>query len=266
MSKVVLSYDGGFPGFLCAAAEAINMSRAGYPFPSIRVAARGEELFDETFAVRRDKARAIALWRRLSRVAGETAMRACHEAFCSDFPAREDAIARALTRISHEGRGALDDLGDPDICLVGKAALRAKAQAHLVTGLIRFAELSDGSWFAAIEPDCDVLPLIGDHFAARFADMIFAIYDKKRGTAIVHKPGVPWDIVDGFSVAPGNEGKSNKAPEPPLSERELSIRAGWMKYFDSVSIAQRKNGRLQLGHMPKKYWPLLPEMRSVEKK
>ena len=266
MSKTVLSYDGGFPGFLCCVAEAINMFHDGYPFPNIREAAYREELFDEAFSVRRDEARAAALWLRLSLIGGEAAMRACHEAYCSDFPAKEDAIARALARIFREGRGALNDLGDPAICLVEKAGLRAKAQAHLVAGLIRFSELSDGSWFATIEPDCDVLPLIADHFAVRYADMIFAIYDKKRSTALMHKPGSPWKIVDGFSIDTGDGQESNEAHDPPLSERELSIRAGWIKYFDSIAIVQRKNSSLQSGRMPKKYWPLLPEMRTAAKK
>jgi len=258
MNSVVLNYDGSFPGFLCAAAELINATRSGFTLPSIRGPSSVEELFDETIAVPSDEARATLLWRRLSRKAGEAALRTCLEAFCSDAPDKENAIARTLARIASEGGKALENMGDADICFVVKAALRTKGQAHLVTGLIRFSELADGSWYAPIEPDCDILPLIGDHFAARYADMRFAIHDRKRGMAILHAPGSHWEMVEGFSLAPGEE--------PPFSEREMAVRSGWIHYFDTVAIAQRRNPRVQSGHMPKKYWRLLPEMRTNQNK
>lgn len=263
-AQVVLTYDGSFPGFLCVAAEAINALRSGSPFPAIRGPEPRQELFDETVPVRTDEARATRLWERLSRKAGETAMRTCLEAFCSDFPAKEEAVARALCRMSREGRNALNDLADLDIGTVDKAAQRARFQAHLITGLVRFSELADASWYAPIEPDCDVLPLIGGHFATRYADMSFAIHDRKRGTAILHSPGCPWRIAGGFSfeTGTGTEDESGKAGEPLFSERESLIRSGWTRYFDAVAIAQRENYKVQRGHMPKKYWHLLTEMKS----
>ncbi len=258
-ARVVLSHDGSFAGFLCAVAEAINASRSAFPAPSIRGSLPHAELFDDSVAVPADEGRAKRLWERLSRKCGEGAMRLCFEAFCSDFGTREEAIARALLRMSREGRRALDDLADPDIGLVERAAARARAQAHLVTGLLRFSELRDGSWFAPIEPDCDVLRLIGDHFAARYADMSFAIHDRIRGTALLYRPGGPWRIVGGFSVE--TEGRSSVFDDGlPFSDRETAIRSGWLAYFDAIAIEQRKNPRLQAGHMPRKYWRLLPEM------
>jgi len=262
--QIVLSYEGGFQGFLCAVAEAINMHRSGRPFPAIRPRESRPELFDETLAVRRDEARATRLQERLSRKGGETVMRTCLEAFCSDFPAREDAVARALCSISREDGKVLNDLADQDIGALDRAAQRARFQAHLISGLVRFSELADGSWYAPIEPDCDVLPLIGDHFAARYADMDFAIHDRKRGKALLHGVGLPWRIVAGFMLGTGSETGGGKACEVPFSEREILIRSGWVRYFDAVAIAQRKNEKLQRGHMPKKYWPLLTEMNPKE--
>ena len=159
---------------------------------------------------------------------------------------------------------------EPDICFVEKAAFRAKAQAHLITGLIRFSELKDGSWFAPIEPDCDVLPLIGDHFAARYADMSFAIHDRKRGKALLHSPGNPWRIIAGFTLISEKNGEpigrngTVDETDLPYSANERAIRSGWIRYFDTIAIPQRENPRLQAGHMPRKYWLLLPEMRSHE--
>lgn len=250
----ILGYDGSFAGFLCAAAETINITGSGSPAPSIRGPASAGELFDETIDLRSDRERALRLWRRLARRAGGEALRSCLEAFCSDYQGKEDAIAYAMGRLSREGASALCDLNDPMIGLVEKAALRARNQAHLIAGILRFSELADGSWYALIEPDCDILPLTAEHFSARYADMRFAIYDNKHHTALLHSPGDRWTIANG--VTPNNDGIF------PLSERELSIRAGWAEYFESVAIAQRRNPRLQASHMPKKYWRFLPETKA----
>jgi probable DNA metabolism protein len=248
-----LVYDGSFPGFLCALAEALNLARSGASVPPIRAREREAGLFDEAVEARRDDARAEALWRRLEQRFGEERTRNCLEAFCSDFEGRETALAAVIARAVSAGPAVLDDLNDPEVLLVAKAARRAGAQAHLISGLVRFAELADGSWYAPIEPDCDVLPLLAEHFAARYADMAFAIHDRRRGKALVHKPGTACAIVEGFGLAGGEAG-------PALSPRELELREGWRGYFTSISIAQRENRKLQSSHMPKKYWRFLPEM------
>ncbi|MCE1195068.1 TIGR03915 family putative DNA repair protein [bacterium] len=246
-----IAYDGSFLGFLCAVADALNLARAGLPPPPIQARVAESGLFDETVEARRDDARAASLWGRLSRRLGDERMRTCLEAFCSDFEGRETALAAVLARALAAGPAAFDDLNDPATLLVARAARRAGGQAHLVSGLVRFAELADGSWYAPIEPDCDVLPLVAEHFAARYADMAFVIHDRRRRTALVHRPGAPWALVEGFELAGG---------DPALAPRELELREGWRGYFTSVSIAQRENRRLQASHMPKKYWRFLPEM------
>jgi len=255
--QFVLIHDGSFSGFLCAVAEAINASRSGSPVPHLRGMGEDESLFDEPIVVPRDERRARRLWERLVKKAGAEAFRTCLEAFCSDFADMEDPICHAFLRISREGKNALDDLTDPDLCLVEKAAVRARAQAHLLTGLIRFSELADGSWFASIQPDCDILPLIGDQFSSRYSSMRFIIHDRKRMTAIVHVPGEPWKITRGFSLEniDGNDARL------PLSKREEFLREAWAKYFTAIAIDGRKNSRLQAARMPKKYWASLPEMQ-----
>ena len=248
-----LAYDGSFPGFLCALAEALNLARSGAPVPPIRARERVAGLFNEAVEARRDDARAASLWKRLSRWFGEERTLTCLEAFCSDFEGRETALAAVIARAVSAGPAVFDDLNDPATLLVAKAARRAGCQAHLIAGLVRFAELADGSWYAPIEPDCDVLPLVAEHFAARYADMAFAIHDRRRGTALVHQPGAACAIVEGFEFAGGEGGTA-------FSPRELELREGWRGYFTSVSIAQRENRKLQSSHMPKKYWRFLPEM------
>lgn len=242
----VLSHDGSLPGFLCACAESLNA-----PGP---VAVVGPStpagLFEERWAVERDDGRAAALWERFSRAIGAAAMRTLLEAFLSDRPGADTAVARALRRLRAEGASALDDLSDPAMLEVLKASARSRREAHLLLGLARFSELADGSWYAAIEPACDVIVLMADHFGARYATMRFAVHDARRGTALIHEPGEGCELVSGLSLPP--EGL-------PLAEAELAIRGLWRTYFASIGIAERANPALQRGHMPKRYWSRLVE-------
>lgn len=247
-----VAYDGSFPGFLCACAEALN---APEPVPRIVKAAIPETLFEERCMVKRDDDRAAALWTRLTKRAGPETMRTLLEAFLSDIPEADATTALAMKRVRAEGASALRDLSDPVMLALEKAARRAGMEAHMFCGLVRFSELSDGSWYAPVEPACDVLILIADHFAARFATMRFAIHDLRRGSAVLHEPGMPWSLVDAF----GLDTESGKI-DALLSEYEHGIRQLWKLYFDTIAIESRRNPKLQSSKMPKHFWNLLTEM------
>ena len=45
---------------------------------------------------------------------------------------------------------------------------------------VRFQKAADGTYFAAVEPEKNVLPLITGHFKDRFADQFWLIYHIKR--------------------------------------------------------------------------------------
>ena len=268
----VIRYDGSFAGLLCAAEEATSFSqllRDGLRFKSQN---EGQDLFEETFFVQTDLEHARALWRDAVARGYSTSLQACFEAFCSDSPDRNNHTGRVLCAMLHEMEGIkvakehksrgslmiLNDLNDIDILSVVTAAARCHNQAHKLKGLIRFSELRGGLWYAAISPDCDVLPLIAPHFATRYEPHAFMIHDTKRATAIIHEPGSAWRIVDGVSYT-----GRNSCPLPGAeycTEHEFEVQEQWARYFSSVAIAERRNPRLQMSYMPKKYWASLPEM------
>jgi len=271
---LLFRYDGSFSGLLCAAREASHMTApdfAGYTF-GFKPQTASELLFDDSFYVRSDVEEARRIWARAARLGYLASLRTCFEAYCSDCPGREDFVGRVLCSLLVEARGKnsvgqnnahpkgprsfaiLDNLSDADQLSVVKAAGRCRNQVQKICGLLRFSEMSGEFLYAAISPDCDLLALIAPHFARRFASLSFMIHDRRRAKAILHQPGAGWKIVDGISVGVG------KASRSTYSERESLIQEIWRRYFSSVSIEARKNPKLQASHMPKKYWPGLPEM------
>ncbi len=254
-TEATIAHDGSIPGFLCACADVLN---AHEPVPRVVRADEPESLFEARCVVSRDDDRAMRLWKRLSRRLGPAAMRLLLEAFMSDVPGADSAVARMMRRLWVEGPSVLHDLSAASVLTVEKAALRAREEGHRMCGLVRFSELTDGSWYAAIAPACDVLVLIGDHFATRFAAMRFAIHDRVRGSAIMHEPGQPWGIVGDFRLDHGSG-----AEVVPLSDTEYQVRELWRAYHRSIAIAERTNPRLQSSHMPRHYWNELVEMAGL---
>ncbi len=254
-TEATIAHDGSIPGFLCACADVLN---AHEPVPRVVRADEPESLFEARCVVSRDDDRAMRLWKRLNRRLGPATLRLLLEAFISDMPGADSAAASIIRRLWVEGASVLHDLSAASMLTVEKAALRAREEGHRMCGLVRFSELTDGSWYATIAPSCDVLVLIGYHFATRFATMRFAIHDRTRGSAIMHEPGQPWSIVGDFRLDQGID-----AEALPLSDTEHHVRELWRTYHQSIAIAERANPRLQSSHMPKRYWNELVEMAGL---
>ena len=198
--------------------------------------------------------RADRTWARLAKRLGSVFMQTILAAFCSDIEGADTAAASVAMRGWKEGSLVLNDLGNPDSCAVEKAATRTRAEAHLMLGAVRFSELADGSWYARLDPSCDILMHIGGHFSARYPGMCWAIHDTRRGKAIIHEPGTGWSVVDGFSL------NDNGDQASLFSADETRVREVWRRYFGAVNIESRRNLKLQSGHIPKKHWSNLPEM------
>lgn len=59
-------------------------------------------------------------------------------------------------------------------------------EKHRMEAFVRFRLTRGGIYFAAIEPDFNVLPLINSHFKSRYADQKWIIYDLKRNFGIAY--------------------------------------------------------------------------------
>ncbi len=249
---VVYVYDGSFQGFLNAVKRSLSPGKmSGGPIP-IRV--KGKiDLFAEPLEAGGTAESARDFWRLLSRDYGRETPQRIFEAFCSDFPDKEDKLCAVIDLLRKKGKSALDELGNPAAAFLEKASHRAGFQAHAYTGLVRFRELADGTWYSDIQPECDVLPLIRHHFAERYPSMRFIIHDIGRESAVIHEPGKGASLVEGFSI---------RVPDGklPVSQGEMELREHWRHYFRSVAIAGRTNPKLQAAHMPRKRWKFLPEM------
>ena len=122
---------------------------------------------------------------------------------------------------------------------------------------VRFQLTTDHLYYAIIEPDFNVLPLLTDHFEHRYADQRWMIYDSRRRYGIYYDG----EKVDTVEVSFSERNCAGKDISVIYDEHELLYQHLWQRYFKSVNIASRKNTRLHIQHMPKRYWKYLPEKK-----
>jgi probable DNA metabolism protein len=124
-------------------------------------------------------------------------------------------------------------------------------ERHRMKAFVRFELLKDGIYYASIEPDFNVLPLIKDHFKNRYADQKWIIYDVKRNYGLYYD----LKVVEQMSLDISPKATS----ENIFQEEEVLYQELWKGYFKHTNIESRKNTALHIRHVPKRYWSRLTE-------
>ena len=140
-------------------------------------------------------------------------------------------------------------------------------EVHRLQGLLRFRPEADGPgerYTARCAPDYFVLPLLADHFAARFGETPWTIIDEKRRLALVRDRGRPPELRPWRKTPVPAGGTADAAADSPaLSGGEKNSRPWeelWKHYHRAAANEARTNPGLQRQFMPKRYWKYLPEM------
>ena len=124
---------------------------------------------------------------------------------------------------------------------------KVQLEIHRLQGFLRFTPDSRGIFVARCSPDYYILPALAGHFTRRFGETPWAIIDEKRGQCLYKVNNKPAAI-----AALNGTAKKDPAIDP--------WEEFWRLYHSSISIESRKNPRLQLQSMPKRYHKYLPEI------
>ena len=155
------------------------------------------------------------------------------------------ALWQMLANVWERGRKAEFDLADESAHVVRKAARRTGCEYHKYLGLTRFRDIG-GIFYAELEPDCDVIALLADHFSSRLPDRGWILHDLLRKKAVLYDMKT-WIVAD--------------MPQQMSSsiEKHDVYQDLWREFYRSTTTVQRLNYKTQRGHMPKKYWKYLTE-------
>jgi probable DNA metabolism protein len=250
-----LLYDGSFEGWLCAVFDVYE-----YRLAPVEIVA-GERfkgnLFGEVREARLVEAHSRRVWKGLEKRLSPEALEALYRAFLSEEEGIEDLLLRFVQYVFAAAQSVEKDYSHEAVLRVTQLAKTVWREKHRMEAFVRFQQTADGLYFALIEPEHNVLPLLAPHFTTRYADQQWVIWDGRRRQGL-HYDG---EVCRPVTISFNEQTSGGQQLGSCYGEEEAIYQQLWQAYFKSVNIAARKNTRLQLQHMPRRYWKHLTEMQ-----
>jgi len=250
-----LLYDGSFEGLLTAIFETYE-----YKWADVHIRKEGTDvpqLFAEIRTVVTDESKAKRVWDKLVLLLDSKGVRTVWTAWLSEMETIEDTIMGVIRYAIDTKQDVLKDYGNLHVIQLQQTVKSVGREKHRMEAFVRFQLTKDDIYFSVIEPDFNVLPLILTHFKNRYADQRWFIFDSRRSYGIYYdlEKAEFVDFVPNALLSP------NGVSSDAFGDGEVLFQKLWNDYFKSTNIAGRKNIKLHVQHVPKRYWKYLVEKR-----
>ena len=242
--------DGTFDGLLTAVFE--SYSRRVEPTEVRPRNGRPPGLFENIVVVATEPDKTERVWKGLKRYMTREERSRLYQAFLTGAPMVETLIYRQIRQVVPGPHAKESGTRDPAGHLaIERLSQKVRREAHRMKGLVRFTKVDGDLFLALINPRYDILTLIRRHFEKRYADQRWVIFDTVR------KRGLYFDGKETAEVLSDDD----ILPSGMDAERtdDQACRQLWKTYFAAVNIAERRNPKLHLRHLPRRYWEYLPE-------
>lgn len=246
-------YDGTFEGWLSAVFEIYEFKFEDVVFAKKEASA--VLLFATHHTVITDSEKANRVLRAIKKRLSAEGFSNFYKAFFSDMDEIEQIMFQFTKYALASSKNIEGDFTNSAVWDLRKAARLTRREAHRMEAFVRFKLTKDKLYYAIVEPDCNVLPIIENHFKKRYADQRWLIYDSKR------KYGIYYDLenVSNIELQFNTQTSSSKFLAEICDQQEEFFQNLWRCFFTSVNIESRKNMKLHIKHMPKRYWKHLTE-------
>ncbi|WP_296405653.1 TIGR03915 family putative DNA repair protein [Psychrobacter sp.] len=262
----LIVYESSFEGWLSAVFYIYENKLQNQPYLQLfDTLTYQPSLIDIASYVALDDSKAQRVLSKLNNLLGRSGMRQILWGFLSE----KDDIGSTLFQVikyalDYPNRDVLQDLGNFYVLELAQTVKSVGREKHRMEAFVRFEHTTEDIYFARVEPDFNVLPLIGEHFRQRYQDQQWAIYDIKRGYGIFYdrsksvngKAAPLQTIVDVVDEVLYN-------PSVIHSDQEKQYQKFWQGYFANVNIKERKNPRLHKQYLPQRYWKYLSEKQVL---
>ncbi|MBS1587567.1 MAG: TIGR03915 family putative DNA repair protein [Bacteroidetes bacterium] len=249
-----LVYDNTLPGFLTTIFEVYEYRIADADIVPVRRAQ--SNLFGSNKYVETDESKASRVWKGIKKHAGGSVTTDIYRSFLSELPGMENMLLQYIGYILSKG-DVSRDFSHPAVLYITETVKKVRREKHRMEAFVRFRQTADDLYYATVEPDYNVLPLIADHFEKRYADQRWLIYDMRRNYGIYYDLHTVATVEVDFKHILSGYGNADGI----LNEKEKEYERLWQNYFKSVNIASRKNLKLHRQHMPLRYWKYLTEKK-----
>ena len=242
--NITFLYDGSFFGLLTIVFDCYVQKTI--PLKIIPENEYETNLLDHIQCIQTDEEKANRIFHGVIQKSYDILFFAYH-AFLNHKKEKELPILKYLLDAFLIGQDILTMFSVPHIFFVHNLERNTLFEAHRLKGLVRFIDAGNNLFYASIHPDNNVVEIVGKHFIKRLPTQNFILHDKNRNIAFVYncKDSSIVEFPDNLTIT--------------ISKNEKSYQELWKLFYNTISIKERKNDRLRMQFMPKKYWKDLIE-------
>lgn len=238
---IVYIYDNTFEGLLTCIHEAYYSSIKPEAIYSKKVYAHN--LIDTAINVETDTNKSVKVYEAIKSKISKSSLKKVYHVYLSELKESSNLIF-SYVRMGVKLGQEIELHKHNDIVLnIDKISKNIYLERHRFTGFVRFKQV-DNILYSSIEPDSNIVGLLGNHFKNRLLNEYFIINDSKRNIALVYyKSNYYLTTLDKDLLKYLNE-----------SEDSGKYKDLWKDYFKSINIEERENPKLQKRNMPYRYW------------
>lgn len=223
----------------------------------IKNASYNNTFFADVIHVSTDQEKADRVLKRLHTQTGHEGVRMLIYSFLSEDIYLEKNILEAIRyAITNTDKNVFTDFAHPSVLQLAKYTKSVGREKHRMEAFIRFEQYKNEVYVAKISPDFNVLPLILKHFSSRYQDQQWIIYDIRRNY------GYYYDLQKTEEIFLEDNTTLLQVNTDDLHEKEMLYQKLWQRYFVKTNITERKNSKLHVRHVPKRYWKYLTEKKT----
>jgi len=181
-------YDGTFTGFLSALFAAVRHWEEDEQaaISILRENSRQSGLFPERRVIPSSFRTAAKLWSTLTARLPAHALQDLLYAFFSEEPGVEDLLLHYVLLSLKKPVSARDIFADRRIQTVQRLAGRVAREIRRFQEIARFRRLHARLYYGVLEPEYNILPLLGPYYKGRFRKRQWLLHDRKRNTGLFY--------------------------------------------------------------------------------
>lgn len=253
---MTLTFDGTFEGLLSAIFETYRLK-----ITAAAIVPKDEwqsSLFEVPTHVATNEEWAKRVLAGVEKKCSKKTTKLLYHCFLSELPDISMLIFDFIKKSVASRMDITDNYGDDTVLKLHQIKKKIGREVHRMHAFVRFQCTKDDIYYSVIEPDFNVIPLLNDHFEKRYPAQEWLIYDAKRRYGIFYNR----EQTEYITFEDDAQLKYRQLNDSVLDESEPDYQILWKSYFDSVNIPERRNMKLHLQHVPKRYWKYLSEKRT----
>ena len=239
-SGIFYIYDGSFEGLLTVVYTAVYSRTEPYGIGTDKAL---QLAFDTRYVeVETNKNYARRVYDALYLKIGALGLRRLYYVFLSDNPDKDIIIYKYMMLGFKNGEKTNTALADDTVGAAFKIAETVSRETEKFRQFTRFSVMNWGVQYGKIAPENNILPVLMPFFIKRLKIVPFVLHDVTHNLCGVYDTK-EWHISSSEGLTP-----------PEKAPHEADVERLWKKFFDSISIKERTNTKLQKQNMPCRYF------------